>query len=61
MIMDLIARTKDAVRELDNLQYRKMKKILFQETQQNGPVSEGGEEEEVSFPCSGQLQVTTGY
>uniref|UniRef100_A0A672YYG9 non-specific serine/threonine protein kinase n=1 Tax=Sphaeramia orbicularis TaxID=375764 RepID=A0A672YYG9_9TELE len=46
VIMDLIARTKDAVRELDNLQYRKMKKILFQETQQNGPVSEGGDEEE---------------
>uniref|UniRef100_A0A8C6PEZ2 non-specific serine/threonine protein kinase n=1 Tax=Nothobranchius furzeri TaxID=105023 RepID=A0A8C6PEZ2_NOTFU len=40
VIMDLITRTKDAVRELDNLQYRKMKKILFQETQQNGPVSE---------------------
>uniref|UniRef100_A0A665SX95 non-specific serine/threonine protein kinase n=1 Tax=Echeneis naucrates TaxID=173247 RepID=A0A665SX95_ECHNA len=47
VIMDLIARTKDAVRELDNLQYRKMKKILFQETQQNGPVSEGAEDEEV--------------
>ena len=47
VVMDLIARTKDAVRELDNLQYRKMKKILFQETQQNGPVSEGGEDEEV--------------
>ncbi|XP_047428509.1 serine/threonine-protein kinase TAO2 isoform X1 [Mugil cephalus] len=46
VIMDLIARTKDAVRELDNLQYRKMKKILFQETQQNGPVTEGGDEEE---------------
>ncbi|XP_061555982.1 serine/threonine-protein kinase TAO2 isoform X4 [Phycodurus eques] len=46
VVMDLIARTKDAVRELDNLQYRKMKKILFQETQQNGPVSEGGEDEE---------------
>lgn len=49
--MDLIARTKDAVRELDNLQYRKMKKILFQETQQNGPVSEGGEDEEVRDFC----------
>ncbi|KAG8006579.1 Serine/threonine-protein kinase TAO2 [Nibea albiflora] len=48
VIMDLIARTKDAVRELDNLQYRKMKKILFQETQQNGPVSEGVEDEESS-------------
>lgn len=44
--MDLIARTKDAVRELDNLQYRKMKKILFQETH-NGPAAEGTEEEEV--------------
>uniref|UniRef100_A0A667XRR4 non-specific serine/threonine protein kinase n=1 Tax=Myripristis murdjan TaxID=586833 RepID=A0A667XRR4_9TELE len=55
VIMDLIARTKDAVRELDNLQYRKMKKILFQETQQNGPVSEGGEEEEV-----GQYLMRTG-
>uniref|UniRef100_A0A8C5E8I8 Serine/threonine-protein kinase TAO2 n=1 Tax=Gouania willdenowi TaxID=441366 RepID=A0A8C5E8I8_GOUWI len=46
VVMDLIARTKDAVRELDNLQYRKMKKILFQETH-NGPMTEGGEEEEV--------------
>lgn len=45
-VMDLIARTKDAVRELDNLQYRKMKKILFHESL-NGPVPEGGEEEEV--------------
>ncbi|TRY74183.1 hypothetical protein DNTS_004352, partial [Danionella cerebrum] len=44
-VMDLIARTKDAVRELDNLQYRKMKKILFQETL-NGPATEGTEEEE---------------
>ncbi|CAB1341409.1 unnamed protein product [Coregonus sp. 'balchen'] len=44
-VMDLIARTKDAVRELDNLQYRKMKKILFHEAQ-NGPTPEGGEEEE---------------
>lgn len=46
VVMDLITRTKDAVRELDNLQYRKMKKILFQETI-NGPTQEGGEEEEV--------------
>uniref|UniRef100_A0A8B9JHD5 non-specific serine/threonine protein kinase n=1 Tax=Astyanax mexicanus TaxID=7994 RepID=A0A8B9JHD5_ASTMX len=45
VVMDLIARTKDAVRELDNLQYRKMKKILFQETH-NGPTQDGGEEEE---------------
>ncbi|XP_051968622.1 serine/threonine-protein kinase TAO2-like isoform X1 [Xyrauchen texanus] len=45
VVMDLIARTKDAVRELDNLQYRKMKKILFHETH-NGPATEGTEEEE---------------
>ncbi|KAJ4941127.1 hypothetical protein JOQ06_027414, partial [Pogonophryne albipinna] len=44
-VMDLIARTKDAVRELDNLQYRKMKKILFHEAV-NGPAPEGGDEEE---------------
>ncbi|XP_028842007.1 serine/threonine-protein kinase TAO2 isoform X2 [Denticeps clupeoides] len=49
VVMDLIVRTKDAVRELDNLQYRKMKKILFQETQ-NGPAQEGGEEEEEVEP-----------
>lgn len=45
-VMDLIARTKDAVRELDNLQYRKMKKILFHEAH-NGPAPEGGDDEEV--------------
>lgn len=32
VIMDLILRTKEAVRELDNLQYRRMKKILMTET-----------------------------
>lgn len=49
--MDLILRTKDAVRELDNLQYRKMKKILFQEAH-NGPAAEAQDEDEVSptFP-----------
>lgn len=45
--MDLIQRTKDAVRELDNLQYRKMKKILFQEAH-NGPAAEVPDDEEVS-------------
>ncbi|XP_025921300.1 serine/threonine-protein kinase TAO2-like, partial [Apteryx rowi] len=46
VVLDLIQRTKDAVRELDNLQYRKMKKILFQEAQ-NGPSADPAEEEEV--------------
>ncbi|KAK2872916.1 hypothetical protein QQF64_017415 [Cirrhinus molitorella] len=48
VLIDLILRTKDAVRELDNLQYRKMKKILFQEAH-NGPstdTQEGDEEPE---------------
>ena len=29
ILLDLIARTKNAVREFDNLNYRKMKKILM--------------------------------
>uniref|UniRef100_A0AAR2KKU8 Serine/threonine-protein kinase TAO3 n=1 Tax=Pygocentrus nattereri TaxID=42514 RepID=A0AAR2KKU8_PYGNA len=45
VLVDLIQRTKDAVRELDNLQYRKMKKILYQE-KHNGPMGESQEEEE---------------
>ncbi|CAL8362497.1 unnamed protein product [Merluccius merluccius] len=45
VLLDLILRTKDAVRELDNLQYRKMKKILFQEAH-NGPTAEAQDDEE---------------
>lgn len=45
VIIDLIQRTKDAVRELDNLQYRRMKKILMVdviegESSSNGPASD---------------------
>uniref|UniRef100_A0A674CGH9 non-specific serine/threonine protein kinase n=1 Tax=Salmo trutta TaxID=8032 RepID=A0A674CGH9_SALTR len=59
-VMDLIARTKDAVRELDNLQYRKMKKILFHEAH-NGPTPEGGEEEEVrALPHVSKYLLRTG-
>ncbi|KAM6985962.1 LOW QUALITY PROTEIN: serine/threonine-protein kinase TAO1-B [Aplochiton taeniatus] len=46
VLMDLILRTKEAVRELDNLQYRKMKKILFQEAH-NGPMAETQDGDEV--------------
>ncbi|GCC44507.1 hypothetical protein chiPu_0028554 [Chiloscyllium punctatum] len=53
VIMDLIQRTKDAVRELDNLQYRKMKKILFQETR-NGPASDPPEDDEELDACVGR-------
>uniref|UniRef100_UPI00358FEEA1 serine/threonine-protein kinase TAO1-like isoform X1 n=2 Tax=Myxine glutinosa TaxID=7769 RepID=UPI00358FEEA1 len=45
VLIELIQRTKDAVRELDNLQYRKMKKLLFQE-EKNGPVAEAPEDDE---------------
>uniref|UniRef100_A0A665SXS7 Serine/threonine-protein kinase TAO3 n=1 Tax=Echeneis naucrates TaxID=173247 RepID=A0A665SXS7_ECHNA len=51
ILIDLIQRTKDAVRELDNLQYRKMKKILYQE-KHNGPMGESQEEEESSHQTS---------
>ena len=33
VIMDLITRTKKAVRDYDNVNYRKMKKILIYETE----------------------------
>uniref|UniRef100_A0A673BMV7 non-specific serine/threonine protein kinase n=1 Tax=Sphaeramia orbicularis TaxID=375764 RepID=A0A673BMV7_9TELE len=49
VLMDLIQRTKDAVRELDNLQYRKMKKILLQEAH-NGPTAEAQDGDEVCVP-----------
>ena len=35
VIIDLISRTKAAVRELDNLNYRKMKKILMVDSRDN--------------------------
>lgn len=58
VLIDLIMRTKDAVRELDNLQYRKMKKILFQEAH-NGPATEATEGDEVRLVYS-NLYILTG-
>lgn len=57
ILVDLIQRTKDAVRELDNLQYRKMKKILYQE-KHNGPMGESQGEEEVSEEQGGREEVS---
>lgn len=54
VLVDLIQRTKDAVRELDNLQYRKMKKILYQE-KHNSPMGESQEEEEVGTKNSEEI------
>ncbi|XP_078122969.1 serine/threonine-protein kinase TAO1 isoform X2 [Sander vitreus] len=53
VLMDLIQRTKDAVRELDNLQYRKMKKILLQEAH-NGPTAEAQDGDEELEPGGGR-------
>ncbi|XP_062262986.1 serine/threonine-protein kinase TAO1 isoform X2 [Platichthys flesus] len=53
VLMDLIQRTKDAVRELDNLQYRKMKKILLQEAH-NGPAAEAQDGDEELEPGGGR-------
>ncbi|XP_029957390.1 serine/threonine-protein kinase TAO1 isoform X2 [Salarias fasciatus] len=53
VLMDLIQRTKDAVRELDNLQYRKMKKILLQEAH-NGPTAEAPDADEDLEPGAGR-------
>uniref|UniRef100_A0A3P8VY84 non-specific serine/threonine protein kinase n=1 Tax=Cynoglossus semilaevis TaxID=244447 RepID=A0A3P8VY84_CYNSE len=53
VLMDLIQRTKDAVRELDNLQYRKMKKILLQEAH-NGPTVEAQDGDEELEPGGGR-------
>ena len=47
--MDLIHRTKNAVRDLDNLQYRRMKKILMvcdgdqNDSSSNGPAGDAEE------------------
>ncbi|XP_027901516.1 serine/threonine-protein kinase TAO1 [Xiphophorus couchianus] len=49
VLIDLINRTKDAVRELDNLQYRKVKKILFQEAH-NGSMNEAQDDDEEADP-----------
>ncbi|XP_034034090.1 serine/threonine-protein kinase TAO1 [Thalassophryne amazonica] len=54
VLMDLIQRTKDAVRELDNLQYRKMKKILLQEAH-NGPTAEAQDVDEELEPGGGRM------
>ncbi|XP_077457087.1 serine/threonine-protein kinase TAO3-like [Stigmatopora argus] len=57
ILPDLIHRTKDAVRELDNLQYRKMKKILYQE-KHNGPLGESQDDDEDSEAASCKMNST---
>ena len=42
VLIDLIQRTKAAVRELDNLNYRKMKKILMKDGETESTVDPDG-------------------
>ncbi|XP_074640304.1 serine/threonine-protein kinase TAO1-B-like isoform X2 [Tubulanus polymorphus] len=68
VLIDLIQRTKEAVRELDNLQYRRMKKILMvddtqeNETRVNGPAGDdyaGDDSQEDSVGDSSKSNSTT--
>ena len=56
VLLDLIERTKDAVRELDNLQYRRMKRILIPENREQNRrfnhLQDGDEDSNVSnYKC----------
>jgi len=61
--VDLIQRTKDAVRELDNLQYKRMKKILmvdernsvFEGSPNSEPNTAGTPEETSVSKCIGLI------
>ncbi|XP_076367355.1 serine/threonine-protein kinase Tao-like isoform X1 [Tachypleus tridentatus] len=53
VILDLIQRTKGAVRELDNLNYRKMKKILMVDSQENEVLTVDGEEDSTDDQVGG--------
>jgi len=57
VILDLIQRTKDAVRELDNLQYRRMKKILMAETPSEDSQSMNGLKQDITFYL--KVRITT--
>lgn len=56
VILDLIQRTKDAVRELDNLQYRRMKKILMAETPSEEQGGLNGPDDSISMDSSSQVK-----
>lgn len=48
VLIELIGRTKAAVRDLDNLNYRKMKKILMADESDTGAASEEGKRDSVT-------------
>jgi len=61
VIIDLIHRTKAAVRELDNLNYRKMKKILMVDCENESTVGDGeaGEDEQGTGDSSKSNSITS--
>ena len=54
VILDLIQRTKDAVRKLDHLQYRRMKKLLMVEDIE-GDMDSNGPDDNISTDENSQV------
>lgn len=55
MILDLIQRTKDAVRKLDHLQYRRMQKLLMVEDIE-GDIDSNGPDDNISTDENSQVE-----
>lgn len=55
MILDLIQRTKDAVRKLDHLQYRRMQKLLMVEDIE-GDMDSNGPDDNISTDENSQVE-----
>lgn len=58
VILDLIQRTKDAVRKLDHLQYRRMMKILMF-GEKDGDVDSNGPDDNISTDENSQVNILT--
>lgn len=56
MILDLIQRTKDAVRKLDHLQYRRMQKLLMVEDIE-GDIDSNGPDDNISTDENSQVEI----
>ncbi|MCL4123308.1 UNVERIFIED_CONTAM: hypothetical protein GTU68_048499, partial [Idotea baltica] len=59
IIPDLVARTKRAVREFDNINYRKMKILLYETESQAGDVEDSAEEETAGGDSSKSNSLTS--
>lgn len=56
VILDLIQRTKDAVRKLDHLQYRRMQKLLMVEDIE-GDIDSNGPDDNISTDENSQVEI----